>query len=121
MLAQRVQAHLEGVVPADGVARPQLGLDDAEDRLDDRGLARARPAHDAHLRVPFHGEAEVVQGQRKSGLIPHRQVLKLQRILLGPRWDVLVLLSCSHLLSQSYLAVVLSPQLFLRLQSCNLV
>ena len=122
MLAQRVQSHFEGVVRADAVLRAELGLDDAEDGLDDRGLARARPAHDAHLRVPLDREAQVLEHQRQSRLVPSRQVPELQRRLFRPRGvHVPVLLGREHFLLQPRSPVVVSPQRLLGLEAGDLV
>lgn len=121
VLAQGVQPHFEGVVRADAVLRAELGLDDAEEGLDDRGLARACPSHDAHLCVPLDAEAQVPEHQGQSRLVPRRQVPELQRRLLGPGCvEVSVLLSSGHFCLQPDSAVIVPPQLLLWLEADDL-
>ncbi len=58
VLPQRVQSHLKRVELSNLVLRTDFGFDDAEDRLNNRGLPRPRSTHDSNFGVFLHFEAE---------------------------------------------------------------
>jgi hypothetical protein len=114
VLAERVEAHLEGIVAIDCVDRATVGLEDAEEGLDDGRLSCSCSADNAHLLVGSYFEVEISEDKRQIVVVPCR---KSPKLYCWHGWPLLMydltILDSLHLSPQSNFFVISRPKFFL--------